>query len=191
MWCSPLITYYSTRHTLTLFSCLQWRLLPVNSPSAHDPPPSLTGCWGQAQIIKLLLIIKKVKKKRKKKKKQTSDSQGVYVIYLTLWTHRTETQLSLKLFKEPKDNLSCTPIKSSRKKKWQQQKCTQLKEQAKYCNVYNLTRPTLLKESVGVQRQFFNNYILNDNFYVTWSYVLTEAFWKHCMFLFFAMTYIF
>ncbi len=40
-----------TRHTLTLFSCLQWRLLPVNSPSAHDPPPSLTGCRGQAQII--------------------------------------------------------------------------------------------------------------------------------------------
>ncbi len=104
---------------------------------------------GPGPNYKLLLIIKKVKKE-KKKKKQTSDSQGVYVIYLTLWTHRTETQLSLKLFKEPKDNLSCTPIKSSRKKKWQQQKCTQLKEQAKCCNVYNVTRPTLLKESVGV-----------------------------------------
>jgi len=30
-----------------------------------------------------------------------------------------------------------------------------------------------------------------DHFYVIWSYVLTEAFWKHCMFLFFAMIYIF
>lgn len=44
---------------------------------------------------------------RKRKKIQTSDSQGVYVIYLTLWSHRTATQLSLKLFKEPKDNLPC------------------------------------------------------------------------------------
>ncbi len=72
MWCSPLITYYSTRHTLTLFSCLQWRLLPVNSPSAHNPPPSLTGCRGQAQIITLLLIIKKVKKEKKKKNRQVT-----------------------------------------------------------------------------------------------------------------------
>lgn len=108
MWCSPSITYYSTRPALTLFSCLQMRRLPVNSPSTHDPPPSLTGCRGQAQIIKIIIMFFKMRKKKKKIKEiQTSDSQGVYVVYLTLWSHRTATQLSLKLFKEPKDNLPC------------------------------------------------------------------------------------